>query len=226
MLLFAHRGASAEAPENSLTAIRRALELGVDGIEFDLRTTADGVPVLLHDRNLARTTGTRGNVDDLTLAQVRATDAGDGAPVPTFAELLDLVGGRLRLDIEIKQAGIARFVLDELDRRPDVRWAVSSFIWDELRAVRALAPGAELWPLADDADDALFAVAAELGSPGVALNRRAYDAAIAARLRDGGLAAYVWTVNDPAEARRVRALGAAALITDDPATIRAALATP
>lgn len=223
MLIYAHRGASAAEPENTLAAFRLALELGVDGVELDVWATRDGVPVVLHDRSLERTTNGTGNVDELTLAELRAFDAGGGQPVPTFDEVLALLAGRAQLDVEVKQAGIEREIIAVLDRHPALDWAVSAFDWDVLRAFRALAPAARLLPLADAADDALFAAAAELGSPGVALYAPALTAASAARFAAADLGVIVWVVNDLAETRRVQSLGAAGLCTDDPATILAGL---
>jgi glycerophosphoryl diester phosphodiesterase len=223
MLIYAHRGASGRLPENTLRAFRAAIDDGADGVELDLHATADGVPVVIHDRDLARTTDGAGNVDALTLAELRSIDAG-GEPVPTFAEVLDLLAGRLRLDVEIKQAGIERQTLEVLARYPHATWAISSFEWDVLRAARRLSARAELWPLAVGFDESLLAVADELGAPNVALAADAFNAAAATQLREAGLGVVVWTVNDPDEALRMRDLGARALCTDQPAAIRAALA--
>jgi glycerophosphoryl diester phosphodiesterase len=223
MLIYGHRGASATEPENTVAAFVRAMADGADGVELDVRATADGVPVLLHDRDLARTTSGRGDVDRLTLAEVRAVDAGGGQPVPTLEEVCALIAGRLRLDLELKQAGIGREVLAVLARQPTLDWAVSSFDWDALRDLRRRAPSAPLWPLAVAADDELFAVARELAAPAVALFAAALTPDIVQRCREADLAVMAWTVNQAAEARRLRALGVAALCTDDPGAIRSVL---
>jgi glycerophosphoryl diester phosphodiesterase len=216
MLIYAHRGASAIHPENTLRAFRHALAIGVDGIELDVHATADGVPVVIHDRGVERTTHGAGYVDETPLARLQSFDAGDGERVPTLAEVLALVGDAAQLDIEIKGAGIERAVLDVLAEYPAVTWAISSFAWDTLRTVRQLDPLAEVWPLAEHVDDDLIAIAAELASPAVSLFTGAYTAENATRLRDVGLRVMVWTVNDPREARRVADLGAFALCTDNP----------
>jgi glycerophosphoryl diester phosphodiesterase len=214
--IYAHRGASAIHPENTLRAFRQALAIGVDGIELDVHATADGIPVIIHDRDVGRTTDGAGYVDDIPLARVQTFDAGDGERVPTLAEVLALVGDAALLDVEIKAIGIERVVLDVLAQHPTVTWAISSFAWDTLRTVRRLDPVAEVWPLAERVCDDLIAIAAELASPTVSLFTGAYTAETAARLHDAGLRAVVWTVNDPREARRVADLGAFALCTDDP----------
>ena len=155
-LIYAHRGVSAIHPENTLRAFRHALAIGVDGIELDVHATADGIPVVIHDRDIGRTTDGAGYVDEIPLAWLATFDAGDGERVPTLAEVLALVGDAAHLDIEIKGSDVERAVLDVLAHYPIVRWAISSFAWDTLRTVRRLDPVAELWPLAERAGDELM----------------------------------------------------------------------
>jgi glycerophosphoryl diester phosphodiesterase len=219
MQIYAHRGASVNHPENTLRAFRHALAIGVDGIELDVHATADGIPVIIHDRNIERTTDGVGYVDEMPLARLATFDAGDGERVPTLAELLALVGDAAHLDIEIKGVGIERPVLEFLAEYPAVTWAISSFDWSTLRTLRRLDPVAELWPLAEHVGDDLIAIVAELASPAVSLFTGAYTTETAARLRGAGLRVVVWTVNDPREAQRVADLGAFALCTDDPQRI-------
>jgi glycerophosphoryl diester phosphodiesterase len=215
-LVYAHRGDSAAYPENTLLAFRRAMDSGAYGIELDLHATSDGTVVVIHDRSLERTTTGRGYVDEQTLPEVREADAGAGERVPTFAEVLDLVGDRLHFDLEVKQPGVEAGVLEVLAAFPAARWAISSFDWEILRRLRELAPEAELWPLAMHVNPALLDIASNLSSPCVAVAAGAYTAASAQVLSEAGLAAMVWTVNQPDEALRVRALGAAAMCTDVP----------
>ena len=144
--------------------------------------------------------------------------------MPTFAEVLDLVGDRLHFDLEVKQPGIEAAVLDVLAGYPGARWAISSFDWEILKRLRELAPAAELWPLAMQVNDALLDVAGALSSPSVAIDAGAYTAASAQVISDAGLTAMVWTVNEPDEARRVRALGASAMCTDRPGAMVALFA--
>jgi glycerophosphoryl diester phosphodiesterase len=197
-LIYAHRGASAIHPENTLRAFQHALAIGVDGIELDVHATADGVPVVIHDRDVGRTTDGTGYVDQIPLVRLETLDAGAGERVPTLAEVLALVGEGAHLDIEIKGSDVERAVLDTL------------------RTVRRLDLAAELWPLAERAGEELIAIAEELASPAVSLFTGAYTAEDAAKLRDAGLRVMVWTVNDAREARRIEDLGAFALCTDDP----------
>jgi glycerophosphoryl diester phosphodiesterase len=223
-LVYAHRGDSAAYPENTLLAFNKAMTSGAYGIELDLHATSDGTAVVIHDRSMERTTTGRGYVDEQTLASVREADAGLGELVPTFSEVLDLVGDNLHFDLEVKQPGIEVAVLDVLAAYPAVRWAVSSFDWAILKRFRELAPAAELWPLAMHVDPALLDMAATLASPYVAVYAGAYTSDSAHAISEAGLAAMVWTVNEPDEALRVRNLGAAAMCTDVPGTMAMLLA--
>jgi glycerophosphoryl diester phosphodiesterase len=216
MLIYAHRGLSGRFPENTLLAFREALAAGVDGIELDVHVGSDGIPVVIHDRDVSRTTNGSGYVDEMPLASLQALDAGDGERVPTLTEVLELVGSSVHLDVEIKGLGAERATLGALAGFPGARWAISSFNWSILRELRRLGSGAELWPLAERVDNALFAIAAELGSPAVSLWTDAYTEESAPSLPKAGLRTVVWTVNDRQEAERVRELGAYAICTDDP----------
>ena len=104
-LIISHAACAGHAPENTLAGIRKAIELGAEGIETDVQASADGVPVLMHDLTVNRTTNGSGDVAALSLAELRALDAG-GESVPTLAEVLDLTMGKVVLIMEIKQTGI------------------------------------------------------------------------------------------------------------------------
>ena len=112
-LIIAHAGGAALAPENTLAAVHLALTAGSDGIEVDIRATSDGVPILLHDATVDRTTDGAGSIADLTFEQVRKMGAGAklfggafrGERTPTLAETLDKINGKALLVAEIKLPG-------------------------------------------------------------------------------------------------------------------------
>ena len=101
-LVIAHRGAKAVAPENTLLAFSRAMEMGANMIELDLHATRDGHVVVIHDDDLRQTTNLRGKVSELTLEEVRKADAGKGERVPTLQEAFELTRGKIQLYLEIK----------------------------------------------------------------------------------------------------------------------------
>ncbi|MHC5209550.1 MAG: glycerophosphodiester phosphodiesterase [Planctomycetota bacterium] len=143
----AHRGGLAPGcPENTLVAIRRALALGVKAVEVDLRATRDGRLVLMHDKTVDRTTNGRGRVGELTLADIKRLDAGDGERVPTYEEVLDLLAGTgVTLVLDVKRG-------PPLDRTQLVEEADGHGVTghlvigvrrlDDLTAFRALSPEA------------------------------------------------------------------------------------
>ena len=138
-LRIAHRGASGHAPENTLAAFRKAVEMGVDGIEMDIHLSADDEVVVIHDSTLDRTTDAEGQVAGLSLAEIREADAGDGERVPTLGEALDAIPLDVLAFVEIKAAAAtphAVRIVQEMDRLDQV--VVISFDSDALRTLRQL----------------------------------------------------------------------------------------
>lgn len=214
--IYAHRGASLELPENTLPAFARAIEAGAYGIELDVHLTRDGIPVVIHDETVDRTTNGTGALADLDSTELTLLDAGNGSRIPTLDQVLDLVHDSVHVDIEVKAAKAADAVLRATARRPALRFAVSSFDHDVLRHVRRRAPGIELWPLTVGATDDALVTAAQLGSPYLAIHAGFVNDDIVAYLRVQGLEAWVWTVNDPERATDLTRLGVAGICTDDP----------
>ena len=100
--IFAHRGANADAPENTMAAFQLALDLGADGIELDVMLSKDHEIVVIHDDTVDRTTDGTGQVQDMTLAQLKTLDAGNGEQIPTLDEVLTRFGGKFQINIELK----------------------------------------------------------------------------------------------------------------------------
>jgi glycerophosphoryl diester phosphodiesterase len=139
-LVIAHRGASIEAPENTLRAFQRALELGVDGIELDVQVTRDGIPVVFHDYTLTRLTGTRGRLADRTWAELQKLRV-SGEPIPTLADALSLTRKRCILQIEIKKGAPVAPILAAIRKTASTKHVIlASFEPDILRQAAALAP--------------------------------------------------------------------------------------
>lgn len=220
--VYAHRGASAEYPENTLAAFRRAIDLGVEGMELDVHLSADGVPIVIHDETVDRTTEGSGAVDQMTVSQLQELNAGQGEKIPTLGQVLDLVGDRLHVDIEVKANEAGEAVLQELHDR-NTRWLISSFDWDVLHYVRTVNADAVLWPLTTRVTDEAIEVAKALKASALAILHNELDRDKAARIKEHGLDFWVWTVNDPERARTYAGWGAIGICTDDPAAIQRAL---
>ncbi len=153
MLIIAHRGGPQDAPESTLAAYRHALALGVDGVELDVQRTRDGALVVMHDERVDRTTNGHGALRDLTLADVRALDAGQGERVPLFEEVLALAqaaGAWLLAELKSPHLypGLEADVLAAVASAGYLdRTLFMSFDWAALDRLRALAPAARLGAL-------------------------------------------------------------------------------
>lgn len=230
--IIAHRGARSVAPENTLPAFAAALEMGVDGIELDVHLSRDGRLVVIHDFALETTTNGRGLVAAHTAAELAQLDAGShfsptfaGVGVPTLDEVFDLVGDRCMVNVEVKSeeldGGNAADALAELLRARALheQVIVSSFNPITLIKLRWLEPKLALGLLFEQAlpphlqqawlSPILQPQALHPWAPTV-------EEPFMAWARTQGLPVNVWTVNEPAEARRLAALGVNALITDLP----------
>lgn len=214
-LVIAHRGASAEQPENTIAAFERAIALGADGIELDVRRTADDRLVVHHDPNLA---------DGRPIRATRASDLPE--QIPTLSQALDACAGAF-VNIEIKNDPseadhdpadwVAWQVAGHLARRGGgPRWLISSFRLATVAQMRRVAPGVRTawltYALDDDVIAACTAGRHAAAHPWVgALTREAVDAAHAA-----GVAVNTWTCDDPARMRELIAWGVDGICTNVP----------
>lgn len=229
--VVAHRGASAAAPENTLAALRRAAAMGARWAECDVRTSADGVPVVIHDATLDRTTDGRGPVADRTAAELEKLDAGGrfdpataGEPLPTLAAMLaDAARLGLGLNVEIKaERDTAARTVAAAAAPLLAAWGgpviVSSFSDAALAELRVREPTLAVGLLVRRrVGSAEIARARDLGATSLHADHRAFTApAVVVRLEAAGLWPVAYTVNDAGDARRLWALGVRTLITDAP----------
>ena len=229
LVVFAHRGARAHAPENTLLAFRLAFDLGADAVECDVQLTADGALVIIHDEKLNRTTTGRGPVAEKTLAELRALDAGRGQRIPTLAEVLALCRARgrqvnLEIKAETRDAAIAtadalELALAALDEPMRPMMLVSSFELPAVAHLKRRLPwlrvatlhGGRRWRRRD-----LLAPASEMGAeavhPGVSL----VTPDLVRRAHARGLRMHVWTANRWSTLRQLLAWGVDGVFSDYP----------
>lgn len=232
MFLYAHRGVSARAPENTLTAFRLALADGADGVELDVHLSADGVPVVIHDATLERTTDGKGAVADCAAQELSRLDAGSwfsadfaGEPVPTLREVLALLSGRLRVNVEIKGAAAALAALDVLKEFPGTDVVFSSFDQSVLRELRLVDARVPLAVLSDEAGwHRLIPLALELRASAVHRRADLVSRPLLAAARAAGLPVFAWTVDAPDQARSLQRAGITGLFANDPVALRTACA--
>jgi glycerophosphoryl diester phosphodiesterase len=247
--LYAHRGASAEQPENTMPAFERAIELRVDALEMDVQLTRDEQLVVAHDDDCARTTGARLRWEQLDLADAQALDAGwgflapdgtrpfagKGVRVPTFAEVLDAFPD-IPINVDIKGKRSVPVMLELVAaKRAAERVTIATFDTGTAIAVRrAKYPGPTSLSQGE--------VATLLGLPALLWRQLPWTGAAAqipvkhgalrfdrapfiAKCHAIGLRVDFWTIDDPTEAARLLALGADGIMTNDPAAIRPVIHT-
>lgn len=139
MLKIGHRGASAYELENTLSSFQMAIELGVDAVELDIRSTRDGAIVVIHDENVDRTTNGTGSVRGMTLEEIKGLLTRNGEKIPTLEEALDFLDKRVKILIELKDGGLEEKTLDLVRKKGLERNVIIiSFLEGALRRVREL----------------------------------------------------------------------------------------
>lgn len=245
--IIAHRGASHDAPENSVAAFKLGWEQGADAVELDIRLTQDAQIAVLHDATTKRTTGVELPVAESSLEILRRLDAGSwkgvkwtAEKIPILAEALATIPNGKRAFIEIKCGQevlpVLGRVMAESGKEPE-QMALIGFSYETMRKARELWPEAPIyWIVSNKADkttgrlpniDKLIAKAQEAGFSGLDLDAKfPIDAAFVAKVRAAGLKLYVWTVNDAAVARNLVAAGVDGITTDRPGWLREQLSQP
>ncbi len=239
----AHRGASHDAPENTVAAVTLAWEQGAAGAEIDVRMSKDGVPVVIHDEDTARTAGVEAAVADQTAAALTALDVGAwkgaafaGERLPTLADVLAAVPKGRTVFVEIKSGADTVPDIAAVIRAsaPAGNVAFESFDLPVLAAVgREFPDAARYWLVGVRTDRQtgrklphereVAEVAKAAGVTGVAVDHRGVDPGFRDAVAGVGLVLSVWTVDDPEVARRMRDLGVAWIETNRPGVIAAAL---
>jgi glycerophosphoryl diester phosphodiesterase len=239
--VFAHRGGSALAPENTIAAFDRAVALGVHGLELDVRLSRDGVVVVHHDATLDRTTNLQGRIADYTADELAGADAGFsfcsdgswpyrgvGVSVPTLESVLSRYRDvPIIVELKVNHPEMAAAVV-EVVRRADAaeRVCLGAFGLGVLRAVRTLAPMMATSAAREEVRWALYrswvrwprtrAAYAGYQVPELAGRTRVVSPRFVADAHNAGLPVQVWTVDTPEQASRLLAWNVDALITDRP----------
>lgn len=235
--VIGHRGAAGIAPENTIAALAAARHAGARWVEFDVRLTADGVPVVIHDATLERVAGIPARVSRTPFARLQALDAGAwfaprfrGQRVPTLDEtLIACASLQLGANVELKWCGarspaLAHAVAEALRPAMGAPVLVSSFRPGLLAALRRAAPDVPRGLLMSRPRPGWRQMLARLGCASVHVGARALDETAIVRLKAAGLKLVVYTVNDAAQAARLVAAGVDSVITDRPDLLVPALA--
>lgn len=227
---IAHRGSSGSFPENTRVAFEKAIESGVDLIEFDCQLSKDGHVVVFHDERLERTAGVKGLVRGKTLKQLKKVDIGarfkksfKGERILTLEEVMEVLGESVELNLEIKTwpkglSGIELkilFILSHYDFLE--RTVFSSFDYRSLQRLRELAPEARIGILCSAGmKENPFQVARELNAYSLHAEKELMSRHFLERAKQLGLASFVWTVNEVKEMEGFLSLGVDGIISDFP----------
>jgi glycerophosphoryl diester phosphodiesterase len=217
VLRIGHRGAAGHAPENTLASIQKGIALGVDFVEIDIRRTADGVLVVLHDATVNRTTDGKGRLDRLSLHEVKTLNAGNGERIPTLEEVIKIATGKTGLILELKVRGTAQQTVDAVRKTGFGNPVIyASFLHDELNHVRATDPEASLMVLFGSLSRATVSRAMKYEPSQVGLRHDKVTRALVGSFHRAGLLVFVYTANTPGDIRHALSLDVDGVISNFP----------
>jgi glycerophosphoryl diester phosphodiesterase len=220
MLRIGHRGAKAYEPENTLRSFKKALEIGVDAVELDVRKTKDTQLVVIHDADIKRTTDGKGLVSDLTLKEIKEFSTEKGEKIPTLEEALDFLGKKVKIIIELKEEGVEEKVLS-LVRRGGLQKnvVIVSFIEEALLKVRELDEEVETGLIYVKHKNPVKSALDLKASYLLPLYRFTHSANVQ-KAHENGLKVIVWTVNKPEEVAEYAKKGVDGIASDKPDIIK------
>jgi glycerophosphoryl diester phosphodiesterase len=220
MLCIGHRGAMGHEPENTLLSIKKAIALGVDAVEIDVYNLENNL-VVIHDRDLSRTTNGTGYLENNSFVYLRSLDAGKGEQVPTLEEVFETVDRQVIINIELKGSNTAKLVICLIQTYIKAGWSytdfvVSSFNHDELDRVKAICPEIITGMLIYGLPWKYLASAQELQANLVIPSLDYVTSKMIESVHQQGLQVWVYTVNQPDDIKLMRALGADGIFTNYP----------
>ncbi|MBR1777948.1 MAG: hypothetical protein IJ752_05120 [Alphaproteobacteria bacterium] len=228
-LILGHRGARAVKTENTIEAFRYACQSGIRWVELDAMLSQDGQVMVFHDETLDRLSGVSVRLDKLTAEQLQKISLNPGGKIPTLAEVLDVLNEfRACVNIEIKPSRpdlareTARRVWQVVQEKgfddPD-RLVFSSFAWDSLEETALLAPQIRRGVLVEDISGDWRSAAKKVGAYSINYDADLLTEELIAEIKKGGYRLMAYTVNDPDQAKQLKALGVESFFCDDPAAM-------
>ncbi|MFB3889959.1 MAG: glycerophosphodiester phosphodiesterase [Candidatus Bathyarchaeia archaeon] len=216
MLKIGHRGARAYEPENTLRSFKKALELGADAVELDVRRTKDNELVVIHDADVKRTTNGKGLVSDLTLKEVKSLATEKDERIPTLEEALGFLDKKVKVFVELKEAGTEEQVLKFVRKKAlGKNVVIVSFLEDALKKVRELDAEVETGLIYAKHKNPVKA-ALELKAQWLLAFYRFTHTANVENAHKNGLRVIVWTVNTPEEVAEMKKKGVDGVASDKP----------
>lgn len=216
-MLVGHRGACAYEPENTLRSFKKAIELGANAVEFDIRRTKDGQIAVIHDPTLGRTTNAKGRVRNFTLDELKKLDAGKGEKIPSLKEALNFLNGKCKIIVELKETGFEEEVLKQCEGIKNILFV--SFHAEAIKKIKSLNQGAETGFLFSDRIENLenfismnkIIKSDWLGGRYTAINKELVKEA-----KKNGFGIFVWTVNEKKKISRYAKMGVDGIVSNKP----------
>lgn len=217
ILLIAHRGASKLAPENTLKAFEKAIELGADYVEFDVHISKDGEIVIMHDSTVDRTTGGKGTIEEMTLKELKDLDCGEGEKIPTLQDLIELAKDKIGLQLEIKAKGMAEKIVHLVREAGLIESIIiSSFDHDELLEIKRIEPSIKLASLILGVKKkSSIKEAIDNGFHAIHPMDKFASSKFIASAHEHGIKVNVWTVDSKSKMRKLIEKGVDGIITND-----------
>jgi len=227
MLCIGHRGAMGHEPENTLLSIRKALELGVDGIEIDVYNVENNL-VVIHDRNLSRTTNGTGYLEQHSFEYLRSLDAGKGEQIPTLQEVFDTVNRQALINIELKGSNTAELLADLIKDYIAKGWSesdfvVSSFDHYQLNQFKNAYPIIKIGILIYGLPWQFLTIAKELKADIVIFGFDYVNAKLVQATQQQNLETWVYTVNQPEDIRLMATIEVDAIFANYPERVISSL---
>lgn len=222
-LVIGHRGAKGHVAENTLESIKKAMQLGADGIEIDVFRCLSGEIVLFHDKKLDKLTNGTGLIENTSLQELKKLKVlGTNQQIPTLNEVFDIIDNKTFLNIELKGSNTAKLSLEIVKQQINNNGFVkknilfSSFNWEELKDLRKLDGNIKIALITED--DPLLAIDPALTLKAVAINPsyKTLNKKVVDEIFKAGLKIYTWTVNNKNQIDKMKKLGVNGIITDYP----------
>ena len=212
MLKIGHRGAKGHSPENTLASFEKAIALGVDMIELDVRLSFDKVPMVIHDETVDRTTSKTGLVTDYSAKELQHSG------IPTLRDVFELVDNRCEINVEIKTILATQAVLDLIAKSnfDQSKILISSFDWNALKEVRFHDEDIRIGVLTETDLELAIAFAKFIKAEAIHPYYHLLTAENTLKIKEKGFKVFPWTINDPTAITFVKSLEVDGIITDFP----------
>ncbi len=225
-LIIGHRGAMGHETENTLASIQKAIDMGVDMVEIDVFNIASGETVVFHDERVERLTNGGGKIEEYSIVDLKKLTLDGNYKIPILQDVLKLIDHSVRLNIELKGADTANRVNHITAYYiKEKGWAlkdflISSFKWDELKAIRDLNKTIPIAILTEEDPLEALQIAEQLHAESINPKFESLNQEIVDKIHDEGFKVYTWTVNDPKNIALAKEWGVDGIITNYPERVK------